>query len=193
MSRMLTAPIRRVKPKGTAMTVAVSFFLVVVFAAKLLVVWQLRDHPLLHPDSGLDTTAYANLAQQVVAGDLLLGPGPYFVSPFYIYFLAAGLAVFESFTAVRVLQAALGTIAVASVFFSAHAWFGPRAAWCAAVLAAATGIFTFYETVIIQSSIDAVLAAGALAALTAGCAALRRGGRQRVRSCWPERSSASEY
>ena len=150
------------------MSVAVSFFLAVVFAAKLLVVWQLRDHPLLHPDAGLDTTAYANLARQVVAGDLMLGPGLYFVSPFYIYFLAAGLAAFESFTAVRVLQAALGTIAVACVFFSARVWFGPRAAWCAAVLAAATGIFTFYETVIIQSSIDAVLTAGALAALTAG-------------------------
>lgn len=150
------------------MSVAVSFFLAVVFVAKLLVVWQLRDHPLLHPDAGLDTTAYANLARQVVAGDLLLGPGLYFVSPFYIYFLAAGLAAFESFTAVRVLQAALGTVAVACVFFSARAWFGPRAAWCAAVLAAATGIFTFYETVIIQSSIDAVLTAGALAVLTAG-------------------------
>ena len=166
---MLTVPPGRVKPSGTSpVTVAVACFLAVVFAAKLLVVWQLRDHPLLHPDAGLDTTAYANLARQVVAGDLMLGPGLYFVSPFYIYFLAAGLAVFESFTAVRVLQAALGTIAVASVFFSANAWFGPRAAWCAAVLAAATGLFTFYETIIIQSSIDAVLAAGALAMLTAG-------------------------
>jgi Tfp pilus assembly protein PilF/4-amino-4-deoxy-L-arabinose transferase-like glycosyltransferase len=169
MSRMLTVPMRHVKPKGTRpMSVAVGFFLAVVFAAKLLVVWQLRDHPLLHPDAGLDTTAYANLARQVVAGDLMLGPGLYFVSPLYIYFLAAGLAAFESFTAVRMLQAALGTIAVACVFFTARAWFGPRAAWCAAGLAAATGIFTFYETVIIQSSIDAVLAAGALAMLTAG-------------------------
>ena len=166
---MLTVPMGHVKPKGTRlMSLAAACFLAVVFAAKLVVVWQLRDHPLLHPDAGLDTTAYANLARQVVAGDLMLGPGPYFVSPFYIYFLAAGLAVFESFTAVRVLQVALGTIAVASVFFSANAWFGPRAAWCAVVLAAATGLFTFYETVIIQSSIDAVLAAGALALVTAG-------------------------
>ena len=150
------------------MTVKLRLFLLFVFAVKLLVVWQLKDHPLLHPNAGLDTTAYANLARQVVAGDLALGPGLYFVSPFYIYFLAAALAVFHSFTAVRVLQAALGTVGVACVFFSARAWFGPRAAWSAAVLAAATGLFTFYETVIIQSSIDAVLTAGALAALTAG-------------------------
>ncbi|MBA3948564.1 MAG: hypothetical protein H0X44_01300, partial [Acidobacteria bacterium] len=29
-----------------------------IFAAKLIVMWQLRNHPLLHPDAGLDTTAY---------------------------------------------------------------------------------------------------------------------------------------
>ena len=148
--------------------IALACLLAIIFAAKLLVVWQLKDHPLLHPDAGLDTTAYATLAHRVAGGDLSLGPGLYFVSPFYIYFLAAALAAFDSFTAVRVLQAALGTVAVACVFFNARAWFGPGAGWCAAVIAAATGIFTFYEAVIIQSSIDAVLTAGALAALTAG-------------------------
>jgi 4-amino-4-deoxy-L-arabinose transferase-like glycosyltransferase len=147
---------------------AAKFFLTVLFAAKLLVVWELKDHPLLQPDAGLDTTAYATLAQRVAAGDLGLGPGLYFVSPFYIYFLAAALAVFDSFTAVRVLQAGLGTVAVACVFLTARAWFGPRAAWVASILAAATGLFTFYETIIIQSSIDAALTAGALAALTVG-------------------------
>ena len=169
MSRMLAVGTKQVKPKGTrSVTIALAFLLAIIFAAKLLVVWQLKDHPLLHPDAGLDTTAYANLARRVAAGDLALGPGLYFVSPFYIYFLAAALAAFDSFTAVRVLQAALGTVAVACVFFNARAWFGPGAGWFAAVLAAATGIFTFYETVIIQSSIDTVLTAGALAALTAG-------------------------
>ena len=169
MSRMLAVPPRQVKPKGPRpLTIAFAFFLAIVFAAKLIVVWQLKDHPLLHPDAGLDTTAYAGLARRVAGGDLALGPGLYFVSPFYIYFLAAALAAFDSFTAVRVLQAALGTVAVACVFFNARAWFGPGAGWSAAVLAAATGIFTFYEALIIQSSIDAVLTAGALAALTAG-------------------------
>ena len=169
MSRMLTVRYKQVKLKGTRLvTMAVRIFLLVVFAAKLLVVWQLKDHPLLHPDAGLDTTAYANLARRVVSGDLALGPGLYFVSPFYIYFLAAALAIFDSFTAVRVLQAGLGTVAVACVFVTARAWFGPRAGWCAGMLAAATGIFTFYEAVIIQSSIDAALTAAALAALAAG-------------------------
>ena len=83
-------------------------FLAGVFVLKLLVVLQLRDHPLLQPDVGLDTAAYAELARRVVAGDLALGPGLYFVSPLYIYFLAAGLAVTDSFTAVRIAPGAAG-------------------------------------------------------------------------------------
>ena len=80
-----------------------------VFVLKLVVLLQLRDHPLTQPDSGLDTTAYVDLAKQVLDGNWGLGPGVYYVSPFYIYFLAAGLAVLKSFTAVRVLQILLGT------------------------------------------------------------------------------------
>ena len=63
----------------------------IVVVLKLLVVFQLKGHPLLQPDVGLDTAAYAELARRVLAGDLALGPGLYFVSPLYIYFLAAGL------------------------------------------------------------------------------------------------------
>ena len=48
----------------------------------------------------------------------------YYVSPLYIYFLAAGLAAFKSFTAVRVLQIALGTASVAFIFLTTRAWFG---------------------------------------------------------------------
>jgi len=33
-------------------------FLAVVFALKLAVMWQLKDHVLTQPDAGLDTTAY---------------------------------------------------------------------------------------------------------------------------------------
>lgn len=142
-------------------------FLGVVFLVKLSVVWQLKDHPLLHPDAGLDTTAYVNLARRVVAGDLALGPGLYFVSPLYIYFLAAGLWLFDSFTAVRVVQIALGTASVALIYLTARHWFGTRAAWVAAVLAAATGLLTFYESLILQASIDAFLTSLALWLLTA--------------------------
>jgi tetratricopeptide (TPR) repeat protein len=140
--------------------------LAAAFVLKLVVLLQLRDHPLTAPDAGLDTTAYVELARRVLAGDIGLGPGLYYVSPLYIYFLAAALAAFDSFTAVRVIQILLGTLSVWWIFLTARAWFGERAAWFAAGLAACTGLFTFYEVLILQASIDACLTAAALWALT---------------------------
>jgi tetratricopeptide (TPR) repeat protein len=127
---------------------------------------QLREHPLIQPDAGLDTTAYAKLASQVLAGNPGLGPGLYYVSPLYIYFLAGVLAIAHSYTAVRVVQIALGTGTVLCVWVMARAWFGEIAAWSAAVLAALTGVFTFFEILIQQSSIDGFLTAAALCCLT---------------------------
>jgi 4-amino-4-deoxy-L-arabinose transferase-like glycosyltransferase len=145
-----------------------------VFLLKSIALSQLHDHPLLHADAGLDTTAYANLARRVVGGDILLGPGLYYVSPLYIYVLAAGLWLFDSFTAVRMLQIGLGTLSVACIFMMARAWFGSRAAWIAAALATGTGLLTFYELLILQSSLDGVFAAAALTALTCGLRGSRR-------------------
>src|SRR4051812_40819949 len=110
-----------------------------VFILKLTILLELRDHPLLQPDSGLDTTAYVDLARRVVAGDWALGPGLYFVSPLYIYVLAIVLKVSGSFTVLRVGQILLGTATVACVYAMAREWFGETAARIAAVLAALTG------------------------------------------------------
>jgi Tfp pilus assembly protein PilF/4-amino-4-deoxy-L-arabinose transferase-like glycosyltransferase len=135
---------------------------------KAVVLFQLRAHQLLQPNAGLDTSAYVDLAQRVVAGDFALGPGLYFVSPLYIYFLAATLALFDSFTAVRVVQILLGTASVAFIFLTARIWFGDRAALAAGILATLTGLFTFYEVLILQASIDAFLTSAALLALAQG-------------------------
>src|SRR5947207_9965167 len=64
-------------------------FLAAVFALKLAVMLPLKDHVLTQPDAGLDTSAYVALAERVRGGDIGLGPGLYFVSPLYVYFLAA--------------------------------------------------------------------------------------------------------
>lgn len=140
-------------------------FLAAVFAAKLVVVLQLRDHPLLQPDAGLDTTVYTQLAAQVAGGNLWLGPGLYFVSPLYIYFLAAILAVAGTFATARVIQIVLGTAAVWLVSVAAEEWFGRRAGWMAAIFAALTGLLTFHEVLLLQAALDPFLTAAALAAL----------------------------
>ena len=142
--------------------------LALAFVLKLVVIGQLADHPLLQADAGFDTTDYVTLAEQVRGGNLALGPGLYYVSPLYIYFLAGALGVVQSLTAVRVLQAALGTLTIGAIFLMARTWYGTRAAWWAAGLAALTGLLTFHEILILQSSLDAVLVAAALLALTYG-------------------------
>jgi tetratricopeptide (TPR) repeat protein/4-amino-4-deoxy-L-arabinose transferase-like glycosyltransferase len=151
------------------------------FVLKLIVLVQLRDHPLTHPDAGLDTTAYVGLAQQVLAGNVGLGPGLYYVSPLYIYFLAAGLAVFDSFTAVRCVQIVLGAASVGFISLMTREWFGERAARIAGVLAALTGLFTFYEVLILQSSIDVFLTSAALYFLTRGVLPPKGGSYRSVR------------
>jgi hypothetical protein len=103
-------------------------FLTAVFAAKVVVLLQLREHPLLQANAGLDTTVYLDLARKVLAGSSSLAPGLYFVSPLYIYFLAAVLSAVDSVTAVRLVQTALGTLAVWMIFVGARAWFGERSA-----------------------------------------------------------------
>jgi hypothetical protein len=145
---------------------ALPAFLAAVFVAKLVVMLQLKDHPLVQPEGGLDSLTYVHLAQRVQSGDLGLGPGLFFVSPLYIYFLALTLEVGGSFTVVRLVQIALGTCAVWLVFLAARQWFGARAAWIAGILAALTGVMTFYEIVILQSALDSFLTAAALYALS---------------------------
>ena len=143
-------------------------FLAIVFILKAIVLSQLQHHPLLEPEGGVDSSEYVRLARRVLEGDLLLGPGLYYLSPLYVYFLAALLALSDSFLFVRIVQIALGTGAVACVFLTARTWFGQRAAWIAAALAALTGVFNFYEIVIFQSSIDVFLTAAALSFLASG-------------------------
>ena len=148
----------------------------------MIVVLQLRDHPLLQGDA-LDTAVYTDLARAAVAGNWSLGPGLYLVSPLYIYFLAAILAPTHSFTAARVVQILLGTAAIGCIFVAAREWFGPRAAWFAAILAALTGLFTFYEVLLLPAALDPFLTAAGLAALAL---AFARGSQHKLRvsSAW---------
>ena len=157
-------------PRSTRTRLA--WFLAGVLGIKLAVVWQLKDHLLLQPATTMDTGSYVELARKVCAGDWGLGPGLYYVSPLYIYFLALIDGSSGSLTAVRVAQVLLGTMSVGFIFAAAREWFGERAGWIAALFAALTGLFSFYETVLLQASLDAVLTSAVLLSLTL---ALKRG------------------
>lgn len=160
--------------KRHSRSVALSIALAVVFAVKLAVLLQLHDHPLLQPSAagGLDSQYYLQLAQRVAGGDLLLAPGLYFVSPLYIYVLAALLTLGEgSLFFVKLVQIVLGTAACGLLWLTAREWFSDRAGWIALVLGALTGAFTFYEVLILQAALDPFLTSLAAALLTL---ALRR-------------------
>jgi Flp pilus assembly protein TadD len=133
----------------------------------VIVLLQLGDHPLLQPQGELDSGYYARLAKQVADGDWLAGQRVFFVSPLYIYFLAATfLATDGSTIGAQLVQVLLGTAAVGLVWATAHRWFGSTVGWAAGALAAGTGYFTFHEILILQASLDPFLVALALFLLT---------------------------
>src|SRR5688572_22717955 len=127
---------------------------------------QLWDHPLLQPHGELDTAYYVTLGMRIASEGFLAPVGAFFVSPLYVYFLAAVFAAGGSLLASQLVQIGLGAVAVGLLFATARHWFGERAALAAAGLAILTGIFTFNEILILQSSLDPFLVSYALYALT---------------------------
>jgi Tfp pilus assembly protein PilF/4-amino-4-deoxy-L-arabinose transferase-like glycosyltransferase len=146
-------------------------WIVLIVAAtvvKLIVLAQLHAHPLLQPRGDLDTTYYVELAERVAGGDINLGGEPFFVSPLYVYVLGVIFAIFgKSLLAAQIVQVIGGIVAVGLIAWTARRWFGAAAGWTAGVLAIGTGLFTFNEIAILQSSIDPLLTSLWLAALAA--------------------------
>jgi tetratricopeptide (TPR) repeat protein len=153
-----------------------------VLALKLSIGLVLGGHPLLTPSGvaadlqGLDSDYYLHFAERVRAGDVWLldpasffgQPAPaFFVSPLYIYALALFLAIGGgSLAFARGVQLALGVAAVWLVMRTTRRWYGDLAAWIAGALMAGCGLFTFYESLILQASLDPFLTSLDLYALT---------------------------
>jgi Flp pilus assembly protein TadD len=130
---------------------------------RAIVLAQLHDHPLLQPAGVLDDAAYFRLAVRAAQGDWLLGPGAYYVSPLYIYFLAVVFALTGADPLhARVVQIGLGAASVLLVAGAARRLYGERASVLAAALAAVTGVLVFAEILLLQSALDPFLAALAL-------------------------------
>jgi Flp pilus assembly protein TadD len=133
-------------------------------AVKIAAIAQLADHPLLQPAGGLDSEWYVALAQRVAAGDWTLADafrgGAFPVSPLYVYVLGLVFGLSGgSLLAARVVQAALGVVAVACAMRGARDWFGDAAGLVTGALLAGAGVITFHEIVLLQSALDPVLIA----------------------------------
>lgn len=149
--------------------------LAAALAVKAIVLAQLHDHPLLQPHGDLDTAYYLELARRVADDGPLAIREPLFVSPLYVYFLAVVFAAGGSPLAAKILQIGLGTAAVGLVSATARVWFDRRVALLAGVLAVLTGLFTFYEVLILQAALDPFLTALALYTVTRAAATERAG------------------
>jgi len=150
----------RLARTGLAGRMGPALLLLSALVVKAVVLAQLHRHPLLQPEGGLDSEVYVRLARQAAAGDWLLGHEAYFVSPFYVYFLAVVfLFSGSSLLAAKIVQIVLGAAAVGLVFAAAETWYGRRAAGVAGALAAATGVLTFNEVLLLQSAVDPFLTA----------------------------------
>lgn len=152
--------------------------LAVAALVRLAAAVTLDDHPLLQPSGELDTSVYVALARQVASGDWRLHDGrAFYVSPLYLYFLAAIVATVRETSALfaaRVVQACLGTLAVGFVWDTARRWLGTREGGVAGVLAALCGVFVYYEIQILQAALDPVLTALGLWLLTRALLERRR-------------------
>lgn len=144
----------------------VALIVTTAFAVKLVVLMQLWNHPLLQPHGELDTAYYVALSQRVAQAGLLAPIEVFFVSPLYVYFLAAVFAAGGSLLAAQLVQIGLGTAAVGLQFATARHWFGERAGLVSAALAILTGFFTFSEVLILQSALDPFLVSCVLYTLT---------------------------
>jgi tetratricopeptide (TPR) repeat protein len=141
--------------------------LLAVLAIKAAVLFQLGHHPLLDPTGELDGAYYRHFGEMVSGGDWALSsrdsflgqpPAPFMIAPLYIYFLGLVFKLSgNSLMAARAVQIVFGTAGVLLLALSVRRWFGERAAWIAGALAAFTGLFTFFEVVILPASLDPFL------------------------------------
>lgn len=131
----------------------------VALLIKALVLNDLGSHPLLQPAGGLDGEAYVALARQIVGGNLTGGEGAIHLSPLYPYFLAPFFLIPDfALQAARLAQILLGAVAVGLLALAAgEIASSVRAGWLAGTLMLLTGIFTFNEVTILQSSLDPFL------------------------------------
>ena len=108
--------------------------LLAVFVIKLAVFLDLGRHVLLVPVGPQDDAFYAQLADRVAHGDVWLADPasfagqpapPFFLSPLYVYVLAAALKVSGgSLAFARLVQIALGAVGVWLLAMTARRWYG---------------------------------------------------------------------
>jgi tetratricopeptide (TPR) repeat protein len=124
----------------------------VALLLRLLAAWQLGSLPLSRTPQ-LDSAAYVMWARDIVAGGIVWPAYPEH-APGYPFFMAAILALFDgSLMAVRICQAALGSIGCVLTGRVAARAFGPGAFVWAGLLQAAYAPLIYIDTALLAESL----------------------------------------
>jgi Flp pilus assembly protein TadD len=132
---------------------AVSVF---AFAIRLLYLWQIREAPLFTILMG-DSKGYDEWARRIAAGDWI-GTNVFYQAPLYPYFMGAIYAVAgHDVLAVRLCQAALGSMSCALMAHAAWRLFSKRAGLIAGLILALYPPAVFFDGLVQKTALDAFL------------------------------------
>ncbi len=101
-----------------------------------------------------DSATYNQWARNIVVTGDWIGTKPFFMTPFYPYFLAVIYSIVgESIHAVRIIQNAIGVAIVLLIFLSAEKIFNRRAAFFSALLASLYGPLYLHANLLLVETV----------------------------------------
>ena len=126
---------------------------------RLAYVFEIDQSPLFNYPA-VDSETYTRQAEVLAAGNWLgAGQGPFWQPPLYPYFLGAVKATFPQafFHIARLIQALLGALVCAMVWWIGRDLFSPAVGFLAGIFAAACGPLIFFDGELLPASLAAFL------------------------------------
>lgn len=135
-----------------------AFSLLGALILRLIFVWESSANPFFDAPI-VDAQTFLRQAQSIAAGDLWGGSEPFWQPPLYIYVLAFICWLFPSdyFVAMRLLQAALGTLSCGLLYAIAKRCFDEKTARIASIGAVLCGTFIFFEGELLAVALEIFL------------------------------------
>ena len=131
---------------------------------RVIYILEIDQSPLFaHP--AVDSETYTRQAMQLATGNWLgVGQGPFWQPPLYPYFLGVvqALAPGTFFHAARLVQALMGALVCAMVFWIGRHLFNPAVGLMAAVAAALYGPLIFFDGELLPATLSVFLNMAAL-------------------------------
>ncbi len=154
-----------IRIKGVDERLVLALIVLIGFLFRLIYFIHLRSNSPMYSILVHDSAVYRELALHTLQKGLV-GEHAFYVSPFYIYFLAFIFKVLgDSINAVRVVQFAVGIGTALLTYVLAKKWFDRNVAGLAGILAAVYAPFLFFEGNLLNTSFATFLLAASITLL----------------------------